>query len=951
MYNILRYISNSYGFIAVLYMVLFSACTDDESILSDNTKHLEINVNTHGPCLSRSVIHDEWLPDGSSIGVSLFDAEDENDYEGKGYNNIKYSSKGSEGNQTWVAEKTVSLSDNAANLVAYYPYNGLPDLDLEAIPVNIESQNDYMFSGVVCGLSNANYKADITMQHALSAIRVKLILGDYSSPQNVSQITVSSAGLASSARLNVFNGTLTNISGHYTSISIVKDCIITTTGIDTDFLFVPDGSVTEGDTDISILVDGKEYCTGIKFDEAYKQGYIYTYILKWDHTDFILDKVKVTPWQGGKEASDELQVYIPDDEYIVEIQVPSDNYEFRHNIEGIKGSIDWGDGIIEDFGSGSYCLHNYEKAGTYTVIVKGKLSALSPSWSSLRASKVISKLVKIGVDLGIKEAAEAFSGQTLLSEIVPGALDGCFQVTDFGGMFAGCTSLQAIPEGLFDKCTKAVNFGYNFYTMAGIFQSCSSLTEIPEGLFDKCTKVTNFKRVFAGCTKIKKIPNGLFDYNIKVTDFSFAFQQCWNLESIPVGLFDNCPEVITFEHTFGGASGVSGGDPLNGGIGFTVIPEGLFDKCTKVTTFDGTFSGCSGIQSIPEGLFDNCPHVNSFNGTFQECTNLTSVPNDLFKYNRIAWDFGYTFKGCKSLQTIPARLLADKNQSSTRCDFYATFSGCENLQEIPEGLFENTLTDGYGFSYTFSGCKSLQKIGDKAFKGCSTTTTMVDPFTGCDNIKEIGNNVFEGCTSMTKFQGMFENHPNLTKLGGYIFKDCKIYTSFSGCKSLTEISENLFAGLDIENRTSFWGVFQNCSSLKSIPKGLFKGFVNVTTFADAFMGCKSLESIPEGLFDDCPNATNFGWSFSGCSSLQSIPEGLFDKCTKASYFYQTFYNCTNLTGESPYTVINIDGEDVKVHLYERANYPDYFTAPSNTGICFSNCNNLTDYNSIPSDWK
>ena len=773
MSSTLTYTFNKCNIFAILLVILFSACTEEERVVPLNNKQLQVSVNANGPCLSRTVIHDEWLPDGSTIGVSLFNANNNGIYEDKDYNNIMFTASGSKSEQKWSGNKTVLLSDNQAELVAYYPWSEKVN-DLSEIPVEVKSQTDYMYSTLMSGYSNAKPEAEITMYHALTAIRVRLVLGEYSTAQKVSEVAVSSAGLATSGLLNAFDGSLTNIKGQYTSVSIEKDFSITTTGTDTDFLFVPDASETEGKTDVSISVDGTEYCTSIDFTEAYKQGYIYTYILKWDHTGLQLDKVKVTPWNDGKNASDELQVYIPDDEYIVEIQVPSDNYEFRHNIEGIKGSIDWGDGIIEDFGSGSYCLHNYEKAGTYTVIVKGKLSALSPSWSSLRASKVISKLVKIGVDLGIKEAAEAFSGQTLLSEIVPGALDGCFQVTDFGGMFAGCTSLQAIPEGLFDKCTKAVNFGYNFYTMAGIFQSCSSLTEIPEGLFDKCTKVTNFKRVFAGCTKIKKIPNGLFDYNIKVTDFSFAFQQCWNLESIPVGLFDNCPEVTTFEHTFGGASGVSGGDPLNGGTGFTVIPEGLFDKCTKVTTFDGTFSGCSGIQSIPEGLFDNCPHVNSFNGTFQECTNLTSVPNDLFKYNRIAWDFGYTFKGCKSLQTIPVRLLADKNQSSTRCDFYATFSGCENLQEIPEGLFENTLTDGYGFSYTFSGCKSLQKIGDKAFKGCSTTTTMIDPFTGCDNIKEIGNNVFEGCTSMTKFQGMFENHPNLTKLGGYIFKDCKI---------------------------------------------------------------------------------------------------------------------------------------------------------------------------------
>ena len=85
--------------------------------------------------------------------------------------------------------------------------------------------------------------------------------------------------------------------------------------------------------------------------------------------------------------------------------------------------------------------------------------------------------------------------------------------------------------------------------------------------------------------------------------------------------------------------------------------------------------------------------------------------------------------------------------------------------------------------------------------------------------------------------------------------------------------------------------------------------------------------------------------------ITTIPEGLFDNCPVVTDFVNTFYGCSSLTGESPYTIINVDGEDVKVHLYERANYPEYFTEPEWIYSCFNGCEGLTDYSTIPSDWK
>ena len=77
-----------------------------------------------------------------------------------------------------------------------------------------------------------------------------------------------------------------------------------------------------------------------------------------------------------------------------------------------------------------------------------------------------------------------------------------------------------------------------------------------------------------------------------------------------------------------------------------------------------------------------------------------------------------------------------------------------------------------------------------------------------------------------------------------------------------------------------------------------------------------------------------------------VPAALFDNNRKIKTFYYTFDDCNLLSGESPYTLIG----DVKVHLYERADYPDYFATPTSHYSCFSS-RNLTDYDQIPDDWK
>lgn len=151
--------------------------------------------------------------------------------------------------------------------------------------------------------------------------------------------------------------------------------------------------------------------------------------------------------------------------------------------------------------------------------------------------------------------------------------------------------------------------------------------------------------------------------------------------------------------------------------------------------------------------------------------------------------------------------------------------------------------------------------------------------------------------------------------------------TFWECTSLTSIPAGLFD--NCPNVTSFANTFAYCSSLTSIPAGLFDNCPLVTNFGGTFRDCTSLTSIPSGLFDNCPNVTHFSWAFGHCYVLTSIPAGLFDGCPNALVFDFSFVGDYSLTGPSP-------------ELWLRPGSDGYF--------CFYQCTSLSNYGYGPSPW-
>ena len=307
-------------------------------------------------------------------------------------------------------------------------------------------------------------------------------------------------------------------------------------------------------------------------------------------------------------------------------------------------------------------------------------------------------------------------------------------------------------------------------------------------------------------------------------------------------------------------------------------------------------------------------------------------------------DMGGAFEKNLNLTTLPAdETLAFAEVGS----FGSAFRECPKLENISPRLFQYA-TKAYDFGCVFYKCKVLSSIPEGLFSRCVSTDTFYEAFKECRMLKTVPKNLFANCKRATGFEGVFEECDNLETISSGVFKGCtearNFYRSFCRCPKLRSIPEDLFA--DCANVQTFACTFHECDALTTLPGRLFRNNSKVESFDYCFWSCDDLVSIQRGLFDNCPIVTNMSCAFGYCEKLISVPENLFDNMKKVSNFEQCFVGCYAWTGESPYSYIN----GKKVHLYERADYPDYFVSPTYFGGCLGGCWSLSDWNAIPSEW-
>lgn len=161
--------------------VTAAACSPTDEFpaytISDKAE-LSISVNTQPP--TKGMITERVLPDGSELCIGIFNTDGSN-YMGKNYGHLYFKAENGPGTQIWKPSGQVLLGESEGVLYAYYPYSMYSGGDIRHIFVEADSytQDDFMYAGPYTGLNMGNKHVDITLKHALAAIKLTTRRGSY----------------------------------------------------------------------------------------------------------------------------------------------------------------------------------------------------------------------------------------------------------------------------------------------------------------------------------------------------------------------------------------------------------------------------------------------------------------------------------------------------------------------------------------------------------------------------------------------------------------------------------------------------------------------------------------------------------------------------------------------------------------------------------------------------
>ena len=278
---------------AVLATITLCGCQEEiitpEPTPSDSAVPLELSMSTAE--LTKGLIKDTRLPDGSSVGITIKD--DYGIYTGELFTNVKYTAKEESGIQVWSSDSPVMLSSETGTAYAYYPYaEAYTDITAISIRANSTVQTDFMW-GIPVSVSKDNRKARIVMKHALAAVRITYVRGTYSGTGNVSKVSFGGNCIAVAGTLDATDGSLSNLTGKGTMLTPPQIATtLSSTLQEFEMIVIPTG---EKQGKIVITIDGKDYT--LEFgDIDLRQGQITQFHLTVNDGELSLSDITVSEW-------------------------------------------------------------------------------------------------------------------------------------------------------------------------------------------------------------------------------------------------------------------------------------------------------------------------------------------------------------------------------------------------------------------------------------------------------------------------------------------------------------------------------------------------------------------------------------------------------------------------------------------------------------------------------
>lgn len=395
-------------------------------------------------------------------------------------------------------------------------------------------------------------------------------------------------------------------------------------------------------------------------------------------------------------------------------------------------TIDWGDGVVEDYIDGVKAEHKYDysnvnlnsitvskfgykqciititpQAGNNLTLIHFNMphSSVGTSSSYDLASGFLDMRVNslscINLMIG---TATSYVKHTMLEQCLIGEL----ACNTLDSLFYDCYSLQSVSIKDTSKVTSFASMHYNNYALqkmptytfrsAGVnvsamFFNCYSLRETYPIVLQALTATTNLNNTFNGCKSLKYI-----DLSINSSiNYTFA------------GLFQGCSSLEEIKLTQTGTGKINS---LSNTFQYTRIKESPVLDTSLCTSFSNAFKYCDRLTDLYEydyasattlaNMLDGCYSLKSipnFNIT-TSCTTVSSLCNNCYSLEKaptFSDSSGVTnitqiLNMCKSITNIPSYVFGNLSSSGLN----SAFSSMDSLQVLPSISVGNTYTSNSG---------------------------------------------------------------------------------------------------------------------------------------------------------------------------------------------------------------------------------------------------------------
>lgn len=519
-------------------------------------------------------------------------------------------------------------------------------------------------------------------------------------------------------------------------------------------------------------------------------------------------------------------------------------------------TVDWGDGVVENFTSGTASHHIYSfssiSAGTetsegfrqvvVTITPQAANNITSINFRTRHPSTLAANIYSPQI-LELYVSAPNCTSLTLgnfnistaqnLRYLQYAKIVNLSSLANFTSMFGGCSELRKVEiynssptnvSNMFAYCFRLTDmntFNTSLVTNATyMFYSCNSLTSIPDFNW---TSVVTFANVFELCASLVDLPILSLP---KATSLAGCFQTCASLKKV---ILLNTQNVLSFASTFANCHSLTSINCFN--TSSATNASSLFSVCralvdipsfnfSKVTNLSSCFANCMSVKTIPN-LYTSSLLLN-VSSMFNGCVNLVKV----FPLNtQSATTVNSLFYGCLSLVEPPALNTA----SATNADYM--FYDCKSLERVPVYNFISALS----LAGLFQNCYSLK--GEVTLSNTQNVNNFNSCFFGCYSLQKINGLNTTSATNITYIVAYCYSLKILPEINGtnittadYLAYDCKNLISGSGTlvnlsKVITSITQPIFTTYNLQ-KNIFTGMvlsidYSNCLLSKNVLQDIF----------------------------------------------------------------------------------------------------------------------------------